>query len=318
MKEINKNFVLCEKLGSLKDDKIKLKFLNNGSYYGQTYFEILNKNKEIIFSTYLQNKEIKDENYYFKLKNRVETDDYYIKVWSNVDKGIKVETKKYTEPGLISVIIPHYNRSKMVQKTIDSILNQTYNHTEIIIADDCSNANELKTLKNYLKKYPDIRLVELQKNSGAPTARNEGAVYASGQFYFFCDSDVILYKDAFQSLIQKAHENPDCGWVYGNFKWGENIHKFYEFNVNRFYKQNCTSTMSLIKSKYFTGWKENLKRLQDWDLYLTILETYNKMGVYLDKLLFETPIDKNGVTENSISYEEAIKKLKEYHKGLKA
>lgn len=89
--------------------------------------------------------------------------------------------------GLISVIIPVFNREQTIKKCIESVLNQTYTNFEVIVVNDCSTDGT----QEIISQIQDVRvkLVNLEKNSGAQIARNEGIIAAKGEWIAFLDSD---------------------------------------------------------------------------------------------------------------------------------
>lgn len=97
-------------------------------------------------------------------------------------------TEQYT-PGLVSVIVPVYNRADLVGKTIESILGQTYRNIEIIAVNDGSTDGSLGVLKEYSSRYPGKVVVVDQQNTGQVRARNAGIQQAKGEFIAFLDSD---------------------------------------------------------------------------------------------------------------------------------
>ena len=167
-----------------------------------------------------------------------------------------------------------------------------------------------------IKKYDglNIKSIRLPTNKGACYARNAGAVLATGEFLFFCDSDVILDPTIFRCMVQKLHDNTTCDWVYCNFSVGSERRKFCQFSIADMKKRNLCSTMSMIRHSVNPLFDNNLKRLQDWDVFLTLIEK-GKNGIWIDSFLF-TAIDRPGITKNSISWEEAIGHLKKKHKML--
>jgi glycosyltransferase involved in cell wall biosynthesis len=86
---------------------------------------------------------------------------------------------------LVSVIIPTYNRAKTICRSVDSVINQTYEDIEIIVVDDGSTDDTASILLQYGKK---IRVI-YQSNTGPSTARNIGAASANGEIIAFLDSD---------------------------------------------------------------------------------------------------------------------------------
>lgn len=64
---------------------------------------------------------------------------------------------------LVSVITPLYNSEQFIEKTIKSVLNQTYANWEMIVVDDCSTDSGPDIVKEYLKKNSRIKLIKLKK-----------------------------------------------------------------------------------------------------------------------------------------------------------
>ena len=108
--------------------------------------------------------------------------------------------------GLVSVIIPVYNRGVIVKEAIESIHTQSYRPIECIVIDDGSKDNTIKTVKDFIDQNTDdvfdIRLVK-QNNSGAPSARNNGIKNASGEFIQFLDSDDLLYPNKIKDQVSQ-------------------------------------------------------------------------------------------------------------------
>src|SRR5215468_12639578 len=89
------------------------------------------------------------------------------------------------EQGLVSVIIPTFNRGYILGETIASVLSQTYRHLEIIVVDDGSTDNTAGLVASFGHK---IRYV-CQPNSGVTAARNLGFTLSRGEFVALLDSD---------------------------------------------------------------------------------------------------------------------------------
>jgi len=91
----------------------------------------------------------------------------------------------------ISVIIPCYNCSSTIIRAISSVEAQTMKPTEIILIDDCSNDDTVKTLLKLQKNYSNdwIKVILLRKNSGPGAARNVGWKAATQPYIAFLDSD---------------------------------------------------------------------------------------------------------------------------------
>ncbi len=105
---------------------------------------------------------------------------------------------------MISVIIPSYNRSDTLPRSIKSVLNQTYTDLECIVVDDCSTDNT----KQIVQGINDSRLryTEHKVNQGACAARNTGIGLARGEYIAFQDSDDVWKKDKLQIQLDKMAE----------------------------------------------------------------------------------------------------------------
>lgn len=118
---------------------------------------------------------------------------------------------------LISVIVPMYNTESYIEKTVLSIINQTYQDVEIILINDASTDQTLEIAKAFKKKYQNIVLLEQKVNKGVSAARNLGLKVAKGKYITFVDSDDLLTKHALEKMIYTAKQN-DADLVLGIYK----------------------------------------------------------------------------------------------------
>jgi len=88
-------------------------------------------------------------------------------------------------PGLVSVLIPTYNRAYIICSAIDSVLAQTYKKIEVVVVDDGSTDNT----RELLARYGDAVRYIYQPNAGLAAARNTGLAAARGEFIALQDSD---------------------------------------------------------------------------------------------------------------------------------
>lgn len=224
---------------------------------------------------------------------------------------------------LISIIIPVYNGEKTLNKTLESIAAQTYKNIEVIIINDGSTDNTEKVFERFVTKnnLNNTYLFVNQENQGAPSARNHGARKARGDFLFFCDADAILKKDALEKMLQALSENTQASYVYSSFYWGKKIFKLWPFDAERLKKMPYIHTMALIRREKFpeNGWDESIKKLQDWDLWLTMLEQGN-VGYFVDEVLFKV-IPVGGISSwlPSFAYKFLpwLRDVKKYNEALK-
>lgn len=178
---------------------------------------------------------------------------------------------------LVSIIIPVYNRQEVFERSSASALIQTYQNIEIIVVDDGSN--------------PPIKIenqrVQLfrQENRGAPAARNFGFSKSKGEYVIFWDADVMADPHMIAKMVAALENNPTASYAYCDFYLGKKKMPAGSFDADRLRKINYITTTSLIRRADFPGFDESLKKFQDWDLWLTMLEK-NKAGVYIPEYLF--------------------------------
>lgn len=115
-----------------------------------------------------------------------------------------------TKKSLISIIVPVYNVEFFLYKSIDSIINQTYKHIEIILVDDGSTDGCSRICDEYRKKYKNVKVIHKQ-NGGLGSARNAGLDVAKGEYIYFVDSDDYIDPDLVEKVVCKLKESDaDC------------------------------------------------------------------------------------------------------------
>lgn len=122
---------------------------------------------------------------------------------------------------LVSIIIPAYNAEDTIERTIASVLSQTYNHIEVVVVNDGSADNTANCVISRFGKDPRVRLIN-QTNQGVSVARNLGIQEATGEYIAFLDSDDYLERDFVSALIYLiARSNSDiafCSYTLVNEK----------------------------------------------------------------------------------------------------
>lgn len=111
----------------------------------------------------------------------------------------------------VSVIIPVYNTGKYLFDCLNSIINQTYKNIEIIIVDDGSTDDSPKVCDDYAQKDNRIKVIH-KKNEGVSKARNTGIEVATGDFFYFPDSDDYIELDSLEYLLNLMNDH-DCDMV---------------------------------------------------------------------------------------------------------
>ncbi|MEW6407487.1 MAG: glycosyltransferase family A protein [Patescibacteria group bacterium] len=228
----------------------------------------------------------------------------------------------------VSIIIPAYQAEKTIKKCLDSIFPQTFNNFEVIVVNDGSADETLKILKSYeIPRYArnDIIKIINQKNQGSNPARNRGVKEAKGNYLLFCDADIEMKPQMLEKMVEILEKNLDKSFAYSSFYFGFKKFKLWPYSVSRLKKMPYIHTTSLIRQKYFPGFDENIKRLQDWDLFLTMSEQKH-YGIFIPEFLFKIHPRKKGLSSwlpksfYKIPWQKfgiKIKSLEEYKKAEK-
>ncbi len=240
----------------------------------------------------------------------------------------------YKSPA-VSVIIPTYNRACSIRRSVQSVLNQTFNDFEVIIIDDGSTDDTKKVLKNFYDKR--IRYFGFKYNRGAAIARNIGIKFANGYFISFQDSDDEWLPRKLEKQINIFKEvPPNVGVVYSGFwkvKGGKKIYIPRSSVVeregdihNELLKENFITLQAVvIRKECFCRaglFDESLKRFSDWELLIRISKYY-KFKYIKEPLVkvFYTPSSISSDIEAYIKANEIIinryyPEMKSYKKAL--
>lgn len=103
---------------------------------------------------------------------------------------------------LISVVMPLYNAERFLEKSVKSVLNQTFGDFELIIIDDCSKDGSLNIAENLAESNERIRIIKNPQNKGVAETRNNGIREARGKYIALLDSDDIWEETKLEKQIK--------------------------------------------------------------------------------------------------------------------
>ena len=205
------------------------------------------------------------------------------KVMKDIEKYLSSNISKMVEKPLVSVIMPVYNRANIIERAINSVLNQNYENLELIIIDDGSTDNTINIINNI--KDDRINLILHEKNQGAAAARNTGLKNANGTYVAYLDSDNEWDLKYLEATIGGFVELPDADAVYS----GQLIYdrfdspiksiRFGSYNKSLLHNNNYIDMNCFVHKidiyKEIGGFDTDLKRLVDWDFILRISNSFN-------------------------------------------
>jgi glycosyltransferase involved in cell wall biosynthesis len=206
---------------------------------------------------------------------------------------------------LVSIVTPSYNQAEFIEKTIQSVLNQSYKNIEYIIVDGKSTDNTKDILKRY-KDYLDfnIKIIE-EKDTGQSNAINKGFKIANGTLVGWINSDDILKPDCVSNIVDSYLKNKDATVFYGDIDLinedGEYINtlKAKDISYNSLLYKNPDvyqpgSFYNNAKTKEVGYVDESIHFTMDYDLWLRLLK--NSRAVRIPKVLAEFRLQPNSKT----------------------
>jgi glycosyltransferase involved in cell wall biosynthesis len=117
----------------------------------------------------------------------------------------------------VSVIVPVYNRERLISGTLESLLSQRFDDFEVIIVDDGSTDGTADVVKAFSDRDRRIRYV-LQENAGPGAARNRGIGEACGAWIAFLDSDDLWEPDKLSNFSAVVEANPKIDFMHTNWQ----------------------------------------------------------------------------------------------------
>lgn len=111
---------------------------------------------------------------------------------------------------LVSILINNYNYGRFLREAIDSALNQTYPHVEVVVVDDGSTDESRDIIASYGDRIKPI----LKENGGQASAFNAGFAASQGDIICFLDSDDSFKPEKAMKIVEAFTENREVGWCF--------------------------------------------------------------------------------------------------------
>jgi glycosyltransferase involved in cell wall biosynthesis len=217
---------------------------------------------------------------------------------------------------LISVILPVYNAEKFLNESINSILEQTYTHFELIIVNDGSTDTSQSIIDHY--SDPRIRKINHTQNKGLVASLNEAIVSAKGDMIVRMDADDIAFKDRVQKQVQYLLDHPaiDIVGTHAVFfetntqspmaNWELDLNTITPSSIKKALTwENCMIHPSIcMRSEIAKSllYNEHQKNYEDYDLWLRA--TADNINIAkIDESLLYYRVQPNSITQSSIRKE---------------
>lgn len=188
---------------------------------------------------------------------------------------------------MISIIVPAYNSSKHISKTIESVLTQTFSDWEMLIVDDCSTDNTVEIVSAFADER--IKLIRNDINTGAAGARNKAIRIAKGPYIAFLDSDDMWLPEKLEKQLAFMKNN-DLAFSFTAYECvSESADKLLysvkakeSFSYKKFLKNTAIGTLTVMINRDKTGDFEmpEIRSSHDMALWLEIMKRgWNAYGL---------------------------------------
>ena len=153
---------------------------------------------------------------------------------------------------LVSVIIPMYNAEKYIKRCLQSLIEQTYYHIEIIVVNDGSKDNGKTIVEELAKKDGRIKIFN-KENGGVSLARNFGIEKSEGEYIVFVDADDYVSNKYIENLFVAMNSSEDIDLVVSGYcvvsPEGQNVFSHERQNLSKEKAFSCV----LLRSGFFSS-----------------------------------------------------------------
>jgi teichuronic acid biosynthesis glycosyltransferase TuaG len=222
------------------------------------------------------------------------------------------------------VVIPVYNSEKHLNKTLESVLNQTYQSIEIVLVDDCSKDNSQQIINEYKKSHNNITYYRLEQNSGAAVARNKALELAKGRFIAFLDSDDIWYPKKLQQqlVLMKQKNAAICYTAIEMIDESDELIKgkrnvLQEVDYKFLLKNTMLATSTIVVDRNLTGYFKMplIRSGQDYATWLLLMRN-GTVAFGINEVLVKYRKSSNSLSANKFDSIKQVWNIQKNNEGI--
>jgi glycosyltransferase involved in cell wall biosynthesis len=211
---------------------------------------------------------------------------------------------------LVSIVMPMYNSEAYVLEAIKSVIAQTHNNWELIVVDDGSTDSSIKIVNKLSTQDHRIKLFKNKHNLGAAISRNKAIEAAKGDVIAFLDADDkwLSHKLETQLNVLNTTNTDVCFSSYEQIdetgdSCGVLIEALSELSYNKLLKSNYIGNLTGVYNVKNLGKviSPNLRKRQDWLLWLKVLQTSKKSATGIKESLALYRVHEASISSNKIS-----------------
>ena len=191
---------------------------------------------------------------------------------------------------LLSVIVPTHNSQHTIEKCLKSIFNSIFRDFEVIVVDDCSVDSGIDLAKKF-----KVKTVSRECRGGPSTARNTGAKYAQGKILVFIDSDVEIFSDTLNKIVNFLNFDQDyiavSGYLSPQCEMLDTLSRYKNLYMHYSYRKEV-KTISWAFTSIFAVYKKIFDEVGGFDTKIKVIED-TLFGVVLTKFGYKVGFDNN-------------------------
>ena len=208
----------------------------------------------------------------------------------------------------LTIVIPVYNREKIVSATLNCVAAQTYRPLNLILVDNNSTDASLQVLREFMEanQAPDFRITVLQETTpGACAARNCGLMAAKSEWIMFFDSDDLMTPDYVEQYdkAMKADPDADIFAIRLQLDDGKGIRQLafvpHDIFANHIIHSMLSTQRYIARRKHFIEagcWNRNTPTWDDWELGIRMLLSRPKIHYICDKARVTAVFQNESIT----------------------
>lgn len=214
----------------------------------------------------------------------------------------------------VSVIIPLYNGAKLIERTLDSVLAQTYKDYEVILVNDESPDDVGEVVNDYIEKHSGTDFIYIeQKNKGLGGARNSGIRQASGEIIAILDQDDIWYSNKLEKAVKAFQNNPgiaiishdlhdrkggEISGIRRNGPGAKDMHRALLYSGNLLSTPAVTFRKKILEDIGYFSESKSAYLCEDYDLWLRAAKA-GHLFHFIPQILGSYTLHDNNFTNSS-------------------
>lgn len=220
----------------------------------------------------------------------------------------------------ISIVLPTYNGEQYIKEAINSILEQSFVDWELIVVNDSSTDNTPQILREYEAKDRRIKVIHNIENKKLPKSLNIGFSHAIGNFLTWTSDDNIYHPNALDKMHKYLLDNPAIYMVSGKMenidKDGKRLDLNTQYDESTMMDHNSVGACFLYRKevlKEVGDYDVDMFLVEDYDYWLSVLETYGTIGCIREPLYEYRRHDNTLTVQRKEDIKKQLLKLKKKH-----